>query len=63
MNKPTIKTTCQICNQEVLSIPSHLKTHNISTEEYYNTFIRTNPNENICEMYSIISTCRIFLIC
>ena len=37
---------CEICNKEIKSY-SHLKKHNISSQQYYDKFLRTK-NEGIC---------------
>lgn len=44
-------TICKICNKEIFSIKSHLnKVHNISPQEYYDTFIIEDSHEGFCKI-------------
>ena len=41
------KMICQICNQETNKLCSHIRSHNISSKEYYDRYLK-KENEGVC---------------
>jgi hypothetical protein len=43
---------CKICGKEIhdKGIASHLRKHNLKTFEYYDQYLKTDPNEGICKV-------------